>query len=86
MKNKIKSILKWVATFVLCFIIIELTLYLIVFFGGYKLFVNGDPILIELGVALILSIFVFAFNEVVTNLEKRVKSLEERLNEPKNKQ
>ena len=82
MKNKIKSILKWVATFVLCFI----TIYLIVFFGGWKLFVNGDPILIELGVALILSIFVFAFNEVVTNLEKRVKSLEERLNEPKNKQ
>ena len=54
---------------------------LFVFFGGWKLFESGDPILIEIGVALVLSFFVFVFGEIVTGLEKRVKSLEERLNE-----
>ena len=77
MKNKIKLLLKWAGMFVLCFIII----YLIVFFGGWKLFESGDPILIEIGIAVILSFFVLVFNEVVTSLEKRVKSLEKRLNE-----
>ena len=81
MKNKIKLLLKWAGMFVLCFIII----YLIVFFGGWKLFESGDPILIEIGVALMLSFFVFVFIEIVTGLEKRVKSLEERLNELENK-
>ena len=82
MKDKIKLLLRWAGIFILCFIVI----YLIVFFGGWKLFNSGDPILIEIGVALVLSIFVFAINEVVTNLEKRVKSLEERLKELEDKQ
>ncbi len=82
MKNKLKSFLRWTIIFVLCFVVI----YLAVFFGGWKLFESGDPILVELGVALVLSFFVFIFNEVVTSLEKRVKSLEERLNKYENKQ
>ena len=81
MKNKMKLLLKWLGIFILCFIVI----YLVVFFGGAKLFGSGDPILIEIGVALVLSIFVFAINEVVTNLDKRVKYLEERLNKLENK-
>ena len=75
MKNKLKSLLKWAVIYLLCFA----TVYLLVFFGGWKLFESGDPILIELGVSLVLSIFVVAFDEIVTNLEKRVKALEERL-------
>lgn len=81
MKDKIKLLLKWAGIFILCFIVI----YLIVFFGGWKLFESGDPILIEVGVALVLSFFVFVFNEIVTGLVQRVKSLEERLNELENK-
>ena len=75
-KEKCKILLRWVAIFLLCLIFI----YLFVFFGGWKLFESGDPILIEIGVALVLSFFVFVFGEIVTGLEKRVKSLEERLN------
>ena len=75
MKNKLKNLLKWVVTFIICFVVI----YLIVFFGGWKLFESGDPILIEIGIALVLSFFVFAFSETVTALEKIVKSLEDRL-------
>ena len=82
MKEKLKLLLKWAGVFIFCFVII----YLIVFFWGSKLFGSGDPILIEIGVALILSIFVFAFGEAGAALEKRVKALEERLNEFENKQ
>ena len=82
MKNKLKLFLKWVVTFLLCFVVI----YLIVFFGGWKLFESEDPILIELGVALILSLFVFIANEVITSLENRVKALEEKLDKYENKQ
>lgn len=74
MKDKIKLLLKWEGIFILCFIVI----YLFVFFGGWRFFESDDPILIEVGFALVLSFFVFAFNEVVTGLEKRVTSLEER--------
>lgn len=82
MNNKFKSFLRWAGTFVICFLVI----YLAVFFGGWKLFNSGDPILIEIGVALVLSIFVFVINEVITALDKRVKALEARLNELENKQ
>ena len=77
-----KRLLKWAGVFVLCFLVI----YLIVFFGGWKLFESGDPILIEIGAALVLSIFLFAFGESIEALEKRVKTLEERLNQFENKE
>jgi len=80
MKNKIKSCLRWAGIFVICFAVI----YLTVFLGGWKLFESSDPILIELGAALVLSFFVFAFNETVTKLEKKIEALEQRINEMEN--
>ncbi len=74
-KEKFKTMLRWFAWFAVCFLVI----YLIVFIGGWKLFESGDPILMEVGAALILSIFVFAGNEAVTNLQNKVKMLEERV-------
>ena len=82
MKEKLRQLLKWAGIFIFCFVVI----YVIVFFGGWKLFTSGDPILIEIGVAFVLSIFVFAFGEAGSALERRVKTLEERLNEFENKQ
>lgn len=82
MKDKIKLLIRWAGIFLLCFIVI----YVFVFFGGWKLFESGDPILIEVGVAFVLSVFVSIINEVITGLEKRVKSLEERINELENKE
>lgn len=75
MKAKLNLLLRWAGMFLLCFLLI----YVIVFVGGWKLFESGDPILIEIGVALIVSIFMFVINEVVTGLEKRIKSLEENI-------
>ena len=77
MKGTLKILLKWAVWFAICFVII----YLIAFFGGWKLFESGDPILIEIGLALILSVFVSIINEVVTGLEKRIKRLEEKIKE-----
>lgn len=82
MKDKIKLLLRWAGIFLLCFFVI----YLFVFFWGWKLFESGDPILIEVGVAFVLSFFVFVINEVVMGLEKRVKALEERINELEKKE
>ena len=75
MKKKAKMLLRWLGVFLLCF----LTIYLIVFFGGWKLFNSGDPILMEIGAAFILSIFFFAINEVLTMHEKKIKDLEEHI-------
>lgn len=85
MKNILKTLLKFAIVFVVCFIAI----YLVVFSGGWKLFESGDPILIEIGVALVVSIFVFpfgeAFDRTATNLEKRIENLEKRIEELENK-
>ncbi len=81
MKNKMKLLLKFAGIFALCFVVI----YLIMLFWGWKLIETGDPILIEVVCAVILSVFLFAFGEAVSALEKRVKSLEKRLDELENK-
>lgn len=82
MKNKLKALLRWAGMFLLCFTVV----YLTVFFGGWRLFESGDPILIEIGVALVLSFFVYALNETVTKLEKKIEALEKRIREMENKQ
>ena len=81
MKNKLKMFLRWTFWFLICFVVI----YLFVLFGGWKLFKSRNPILIEVGIAILLSVFVFAGNEAAIELEKRVKALEERLNKLENK-
>ncbi len=75
MKKKVKMLLRWLGFFLLCFF----TIYLIVFWGGWKLFESGDPILMEIGAALVLSIFLSAINEVLTMHKKKIKDLEEHI-------
>ena len=75
MKKKAKMLLRLLGVFLLCF----LTIYLIVFFGGWKFFESGDPILMEIGAALVLSIFFFSINEVLTMHEKKIKDLQEHI-------
>ena len=77
MKKYLKFFLKWAAMFAACFAVI----WLIVFIGGWKLFESGDVVLIELGFALILSVFLSAIGETVTAMNKRIEKLEERIAE-----
>ena len=75
MKSKLKFFLRYLAVFTACFVII----YLFVFFGGAKLFESGDPILIELGAALILSVFVSVILHAMEAQSKRIDALEARI-------
>lgn len=75
MKSKLKFFLRYLAVFAACFVII----YLFVFFGGAKLFESGDPILIELGAALILSVFVSVILHAMEAQSKRIDALEARI-------
>jgi len=81
MKEKLKLLLRWGIVFLGCFAVI----YAIVFIGGWKLFESNDPILMEIGVALILSTFVFFIVEAFDRLDKRIKSLEETVKHLKSK-
>ena len=77
MKKYLKFLLKWAAMFAACFAVI----WLIVFIGGWTLVESRDVVLVELGFALILSVFLSAIAETVTALNKRVEKLEERIAE-----
>ena len=77
MKKYWKFLLKWAVCFIACFAVI----WLIVFIGGWKLFESGDVVLIELGFALILSVFLLAIAETITVLNKRIDKLEEKIEE-----
>ncbi len=75
MKKKAKMLLRWLGIFILCF----LTIYVMVLFFAWPLLASGDPILMEIGAALVLSIFLFAINEVLTMHEKKIQDLEEHI-------
>ena len=75
-----KMLLRWLGWFILCF----LAIYMIIFLGGYKFFESGDPIQIELGAALILSVFMFSISEANRLNEAKIKELEERLSKLEN--
>ena len=82
MKKTLKTIAKLIGIFLICFTVI----YLCIFVGLWKLFESGDVILIEIGAAVILSIFVFGISEGVSSLEERIKHLEERIDELEKKE
>ncbi len=77
MKRYLKFLLKWAACFAGCFVLI----YIYVFFGGWKLFESGDAVLIEIGFAGILSLFILIIIEVFLRMEKRIACLEDRIKE-----
>lgn len=86
MKPKLKLFLHFLISFALSFI----TIYLFVFFGGWKLFESGNPIFIELGAAVLFGIVLWIVFEhrtetekQIKNLEKRIENLEKRIEQPK---
>lgn len=75
MKSKLKLLLLWLAEIAVCFAVI----YVVVFFSGAKLFESGDPILIMLGCALILSVLVSVILHAMEKQSKRIDALETRI-------
>lgn len=82
MKEKVKILL----SFLVCWLVSFILIYLFVFFGGHKLFESNDVIKIEIGVSFILavslsaSMLVFKVNsDRIDKLEQRIKELEDKL-------
>ncbi len=87
MKEKLKFILGWAISIAITFFLI----YWFVLWGGWKLFESGDPILIELGAALVIGTVVFLifvitkilvkdYSSRIADLEKRIEELERKIN------
>ena len=82
-KEKIKFILWWAISIAITFFLI----YWFVLWGGWKLFESGDPILLELGAAIVLGTIIFLvfksmfvigkqFSSEIEDLKKRIEGLE----------
>ena len=77
MKQKLKLYLRWFLSILFSFVCI----YLFIFFGGWKLVESGDPIRIELAVAIIVGTILWVMNEVAKAQDKKIKDLEQRITE-----
>lgn len=85
MKEKLKFLLGWAISIAITFGLI----YWFVLWGGWKLFESGDPILIELGAAIVIGTVVFLMFGVTRAMEKdyssKIADLEKRIEELENK-
>lgn len=84
---KYKIVLHMLVSIVISFALI----YLMVFFGGWRLIESGDPILIEIAVAIVVGILVgilFEYSQYCESkfreTEKRIEQLEKRIEELRN--
>lgn len=75
--NKIKTI----ARLLICMVASFAVIYLLVFLGGWKLIESGDPILIEIAVAVIVGMLVYLIYELSTHYDGELKKMKERIAE-----
>lgn len=67
--------------FFICFLISFIIIYLFIFFGGWKLFENGNPITYEIAAALALGFILLLIYEINTLILSQIKALEKRIEE-----
>ena len=77
MKKNLKFFAKFLPIFALTFI----SIYLLVFFGGYKLFEAKNPILMEIGVSILVSIVFYVIECLNEETNNRIEKLENRITE-----
>lgn len=82
MKN---SKLKTISHLIICIVVSFLSIYLLVFFGGWKLIESGDPILLEIAVSIPVGFIVWIIFELSKAYEIKIKELESRIKELENK-
>ncbi len=81
MKNqKMKMILHWL----ICTIISFVSIYILVFLGGWRLIESGDPILLEIAVSILVGFIVWIIFEFSRYYESKLKELETRIKELEN--
>lgn len=80
-----RQIIKYFKHFFISILISFIIIYLVVFFGGWRLFEPFDPIMIEIGVASVVGTIIFIVFEVTKALEIKINELEKRVIELENK-
>jgi cytosine/uracil/thiamine/allantoin permease len=71
--------LKFTLHFLICFVISFVCIYLIIFFGGWRLFESGDPILLEIAAAIVIGFVIWLIYELSAHFECKIKELEKRI-------
>ena len=76
----------------ICILLSFVFIYLMVFFGGWKLIESGNPILIEIAVSILVGIIIgliFEFSRYyeikLKEMKKQIEELEKSIEELKNK-
>lgn len=80
MKKTIKFFVKFIPVFLLTFV----SIYLLVFFGGWKLFESKDPILMEIGISVLVAIIFYVIDALYNYSNEKIKELEKRIEELEN--
>ena len=76
-KQKVKMILRML----ICIVISFAFIYLMVFFGSWKLIESGDPILIEIAVSVIVGILLWIIYEFSKYCEEKFDDLHKKIQE-----
>ena len=79
-----KQTFKIALRMLLCVIISFVVIYLIVFFGGWKLIESGNPILIEIAVSFIVGILLGIIVEFSIYCESRFNQMSNKIKELEN--
>lgn len=80
-KQNLKYLLHLIISVLCSFVFI----YLVVFFGGWRLFEPFDVIKMEIGVSFLVGTIMFIVFEITKALENKINELEKRLTELENK-
>jgi len=76
-KGKYKVALHLLISIAITFIVI----YILIFFGGWRLFEPLDPILLEIAGAIVIGTIFYVMVEIVAYFESKIIELEKRISE-----
>ncbi len=76
-----KKALKFFTKFIPIFLVTFVSIYLLVFFGGWKFFESGDPILMEIGVSVLVAIIFYVMDSLYRDSKVKIEELEKRIDE-----
>jgi hypothetical protein len=73
--------IKYGLHFLICFIGSFISIYLVIFLGGWRLLESRDPILWEVAAAIAIGFIIWLIYEFGAFFERKIKELEKRIEE-----